>query len=141
MMTTRSRTASLVASVEVTEEVLNSNREFLVKRLDGEDLIDKLIEERLLSESAAQRAQLPPVTKAEKNRIIVEQLMTAGPDALEIFCRILRKKKKQVYIAEKLEKSKSNDCTQPKPACYSSTAYYTWLYCMVLKLLQGTLDL
>jgi len=113
-MTTRSRTASLVASVEVTEEVLNSNREFLVKRLDGEDLIDKLIEERLLSESAAQRAQLPPVTKAEKNRIIVEQLMTAGPDALEIFCQMLRKKKKQVYIAEKLEKSKSNDCTQPK---------------------------
>ena len=95
--------------IEVQEQVVTDNRDFIVKHLDADDLIDELIQERLLGRSGAQRVQLPGTSREEKNRIICEQLTTAGPDALKEFCKILRKNKRQTFIAERLEKCEYRD--------------------------------
>ena len=70
--------------------------------LDADDLIDELIRENLIGQNAAQRVQLMGTSRVEKNRIIFDQLITCGPGALEKFCEILRRKKRQSFIADQL---------------------------------------
>ena len=96
--------ANSEVSLEQQEQVLENNRDFIVKRLDGDDVIDELIQANLIGQNAAQRVQLMVTTRVEKNRIIFDQLITCGPGALEKFCEILRRKKRQLFIAEQLEK-------------------------------------
>ena len=48
-------------------------------------------------------------SRIEKNRIIFDQLITCGPGALEKFCEILKRKKRQSFIAEQLEKREYSD--------------------------------
>ena len=91
-------------SLEQQEQVLESNRDFIVKRLDADDVIDELIQANLIGQNAAQRVQLMGTSRVEKNRIIFDQLITCGPGALEKFCEILRRKKRQSFIAEQLER-------------------------------------
>jgi len=86
--------------------VLTENCDFIVKHLDGEDVIDELIQERLMSRSATQRVQMVGMSRGDKNRIICEQLTTAGPDAVKKFCKVLRNNKRQTFIAERLEECK-----------------------------------
>ena len=88
------------------KEILTANRKFIVDYLEADDVIDELIQARVIGEHAAQRVQLVGVSRVEKNRIIVEQLDTSGPGTLEVFCGILRKRERQVFIAEQLEKCK-----------------------------------
>ena len=88
----------------VQEQVITENRHFIVKHLDAEDVIDELIQERLIGRSGAQQIQLSCTSRADKNRIICEQLLTAGPGAVNKFCKILRNNKRQIFIAERLEK-------------------------------------
>ena len=103
--------ANSQVSLEQQEQVLESNRDFIVKRLDADDLIDELIQANLIGQNAAQRVQLVGTSRVEKNRIIFNQLITCGPDALEKFCEILRRKKRQLFIAEQLEKCEyENQC-------------------------------
>ena len=90
--------------LEEQERVLENNREFIIKRLDGDDVTDELIQANLISQNAAQRVQLMGTSRVEKNRIIFDQLITCGPGALEKFCEILTRKKRQSFIAEQLEK-------------------------------------
>ena len=90
--------------VTVEEQVLTENRDFLVKSLDADDVIDLLIQERLMGKIAAQRVQLAGTSRVDKNRIIYDQLTIAGPDAVKKFCEILRKNERQIFIAEQLEK-------------------------------------
>ena len=92
------------SSLAVQEQVLTENRDFIVKHLDAEDVIDELIQERLMGRSASQRVHLPGTSRVDKNRIICEQLSTAGPDAVYKFCKILRNNKRQIFIAKQLEK-------------------------------------
>ena len=94
------------SGLDVQEQVLTKNCNFIIKHLEAEDLIDELIQERLLGRSGAQRVQLPGTSREEKNRIICEQLNTAGPDALNKFCKILRNNERQIFIAERLEQCK-----------------------------------
>ena len=94
-------------SLEQQEQVLVANRDFIITHLDADDVVDELIQARLIGENAAQRVQLVTMSRVDKNRIIFEQLSIAGPGALKKFCGILRKKKRQTFIAEKMEKSKS----------------------------------
>ena len=96
-------------SLEQQEQVLENNRDFIVKRLDADDVIDELIQANLIGQNAAQRVQLMGTSRVEKNRIIFDQLVTCGPGALEKFCEILRRKKRQSFIAEQLEKSEYED--------------------------------
>ena len=92
-------------SLKRQEQVLTANRDFIIKQLDADDVIDKLIQERLIGENAAQRIGLMTTSRVSKNRIILDQLSIAGPGALERFCDIL-KKMRQAFIAEKLERCK-----------------------------------
>ena len=91
-------------NLALQEQVLTENRDFLVKHLDADDVIDELIQERLMGRSATQRVQLAGTSRGDKNRIIYDQLTIAGPDAVNKFCKILRKNKRQIFIAERLEK-------------------------------------
>ena len=93
-------------TLEQQEQVLIENRDFVIKHLDADDVFDELIQERLIGENAAQRIGLTTKGRNDKNRIILDQLSTAGPGALERFCSILKKKKRQAFIAEQLEKCK-----------------------------------
>ena len=90
-------------SLDQQEQVLKKNRDFIVKRLEADDVIDELIQANLVGQNAAQRVGLVGTSRVEKNRIIFEQLMTCGPGALEKFCEILRRKERQSFIAEQLE--------------------------------------
>ena len=98
--------------------VLTKNRDFIVKNLDAEDMIDELIQERLImGRSAARRLKLAGKSKVDKNQIIFEQLTIAGPDAVYKFCKVLRNNKRQGFIAEELEKSEceamhTRNCTE-----------------------------
>jgi len=91
-------------SLVVQEQVITENRDFMVKHLDAEDIIDELIQVRLMGRSGAQKVQLTGTSRADKNRIICEQLTTAGPGAVYKFCKILRSNNRQIFIAERLEK-------------------------------------
>ena len=91
-------------SLKKQREVFTNNHAFLVDYLDADDIIDELIQERMIGKNAAQRVQLQTTNK-EKNRIIVEQLTKSGPGTLEKFCEILQNTRKLAFIAEELEKS------------------------------------
>ena len=84
---------------------LTDNRDFIVDNLDPDDVIDELIQDHLIGENAAQKVTQPMGwSRVEKNRIIVDQLSMSGPGAVEKFCKIIRRKKRQIFIAEELEK-------------------------------------
>ena len=99
--------ANMEKTLVAQGQVLLENRDFIVTHLDAEDIIDELIQERLMGRSAAQRVQLAGSSRMDKNRIICEQLSTAGPDAVCKFCKILRNGRRQSFIAERLEECES----------------------------------
>ena len=103
----RGMAQSLKRDLEKQKQILKDNRAFIVDNLDPDDVIDELIQEHLIGENAAQKVIQPMGwSREEKNRIIVNQLSMSGPGALEKFCEIMRRKKRQIFIAEELEKCK-----------------------------------
>ena len=100
------KTADIEISLEQQEQVLVANRDFIIKHLDADDVIDELIQARLIGKNAAQRIGLVTMSRIDKNRIIFEQLSIAGPGALKKFCDILRKDERQTFIAVKVEQCK-----------------------------------
>ena len=78
--------------------------------------MDHLISKHLIGDSARQELSLPK-TPQEKNRIIVDQLFTGGPDAFEKFCMILEKNSRTKHIADRLEEGMYNMCI-----CYTLCA-------------------
>ena len=66
--------------------------------------MDHLISKHLIGNSAYQQLCLPIKTTQAKNRIIVDELSSGGPDTLEEFCAILKKNRGTKYIADHLEK-------------------------------------
>ena len=95
------------AKLKRQKNIIDNNRTFLVENLDHEDVIDQLIQCDLVGQFAAQQLRLSDKSKQEKNRIIVDQLYSDGPGAVEKFCRILRNRKRQAYIADQLEGCKA----------------------------------
>ena len=97
-------------SLEHQKKVLQDKRGYVVEYLDADDVIDELIQSNLIGQNAAQQVQLRAMSRVEKNRIIIEQLIISGQGALEKFCEILRKtiRGRQSFIAEELEKCKYN---------------------------------
>ena len=71
--------------------------------LSPDDIVDHLISQHLIGDSARQELSLPKITK-EKNRIIVDELCSGGPDTFEKFCVILKKNRRTKHIADQLEK-------------------------------------
>lgn len=98
--------ADIKVSLEKQEKVLNDNRDLIVNYLDPDDIIDELIQAQMIGENAAQRLQQRGISEVARNRIIIHQIATSGPGALQKFCDILKKKKRQTFIAEQLEKCK-----------------------------------
>ena len=98
--------ANSEVSFEQQQQVLKDNRDYIIKYLDADEIIDELIQANLIGQNASQRVQLIGTSSEEKNRIIFEQLITCGPGALEKFCEILNRCKRQSFIAEQLEKRK-----------------------------------
>ena len=98
-------------SLKQQKQVLENNHAFIVESLDADDVIDEL-PANLIGQNARERVELRGTSRLEKNRIIFDQLMTSGPGALEKFCEILRRKKRQSFIAEQLEKC---ECEDPGP--------------------------
>ena len=95
----------LMVMIVVAEKVLTENRDFIIQHLEADDVIDKLIQAQLMSKNAAQQGGLVKMSRVDKNRIICEQLSTAGPRALERFCDIIKKESRQRFIADQMEKS------------------------------------
>ena len=93
-------------ALEAQEQVLNDNRDFLIKYLDPDDISDQLIQEGMLGKNAAQQVQLHAKSRMEKNRTIIDQLTIGGPGTLQKFCDILKGNKRLAFIAEKLEMGK-----------------------------------
>ena len=116
-------------TLEQQEQVLIENRDFIINQLDADDVIDELIQERLIGENAAQRIGLVTTSRVDKNRIILDQLSIAGPGALERFCNILKKKKRQVFIAEQLEKCKSIGTLKLYYECMIALYRFPSTYC------------
>ena len=96
--------ADIKEILALQERVLTENRDFIIKHLDADDVIDELIQARLMGKNSALKVELVTMSRRDKNRIICEQLNTAGPGALEKFCDILKKESRQTFIAEQLEK-------------------------------------
>ena len=95
---------SLKQDLTKQKQILKDNRHFIVDNLDPDD---ELIRDRLIGENAAQKVTQPMGwSRKEKNRIIVDQLSMSGPGVVEKFCEIIRGKKRQIFIAEELEKCK-----------------------------------
>jgi len=97
--------AYMDGNLALQTQIINENRAFIVEYLDAEDVIDELIQQHLVGTSAGQQLQLVGMSRENKNRIICEQLATAGPGAINKFCKVLRDKRRQIFIAERLEKS------------------------------------
>ena len=109
--------SDIKASLEQQERVLTDNRAFIIKYLDADGVIDELIQARMIGDNAAQQINLTTMTRLDKNRIIFDQLSTARPGALEEFCDILKKKQRQKFIADTLEKCNLAEHSDPPEKC------------------------
>ena len=76
-----------------------------MEHLKPDDIVDHLISKGLIGDSAQQRLCLPINTLKDKNRIIITELRSGGPDTFGNFCEILKKSSLTKHIADHLEKS------------------------------------
>ena len=120
---------SLEVSLQKDKTVLNKCRDFIVDNLDADDVIDELIQEKMLGRNAAQRVQLVGMTRVDKNRVIVDQLSIAGPGSLEKFCKIMKRNKRQKFIAEELQKCKLHACNFIYSIPYQKDAFTSHFIC------------
>jgi len=100
-----------MSSLDVLDRILSENREFLIKHLDADNLLNDLIQLGLIGFGYTNRNLYAPerfqrASREERNRIMLEQLTVAPAVRSGIFeglCGIL-KSNQQAFIAEKLEK-------------------------------------
>ena len=90
--------------LDVAAEVISNQRVLLSQKLSSDDLMDYLIAEKLVDNSAGEKLGMMCFTPMEKNRVIITSLLKGPPGTLKKFCAILRKVKKYGYIADELEK-------------------------------------
>ena len=92
----------LQRKLELQKEVFTNCWQYIIQYLSPDDIVDHLISEHLIGNSARQKLSLDK-TKDEKNRIIVDELCSGGPDTFEKFCVILKKNSITKHIANRLE--------------------------------------
>lgn len=90
--------------LELQKEAFTSCRQYIVDHLSPDDIVDHLISQRLIGDSAREQLSLSIKTTKEKNRTIVDELCTGGPGTLEKFCAMLKKSKRTKHIADHLDK-------------------------------------
>jgi len=100
---------------ELQEKLFDKNRQFLTKYLKPDDIIDYLISNHLVGDTARQLISSPYNTPGYRNGIIVDELRRGQPGTVEKFCKILKKSRMTQHIADRLEKG-----------------LYVYLHCMML---------
>ena len=95
-------------SLEEQRRVLSENCDFLINYLDPDDIIAELFQAHIIGRHAMQQLQVLGMSRRDKSQIIVDQLNTAAPGSLEKFCNILKKGGRQTYIADQIEKCKTD---------------------------------
>ena len=122
------KTVDIELLLEQQEQVLAANRDFIIKHLDADDVIDELIQARVIGKNAAQRIGLGTMSRTGKNRIIFEQLSIAGPGALKKFCDVLKKDERQMFIAVKVEQCKLS-CGKPVIIIFQYSSPFNHCHC------------
>jgi len=89
---------------ELQRELLTANTAFIVLSLNPNDIVDQLVSNHLVGQTARERLNSDFKIPSEKNRIIIDEVSTGEPGAVDKFCEILKKNRKTNYIGEKLEK-------------------------------------
>lgn len=89
---------------ELETEVLTNKRHYLVKNIKPDDIIDGLIEKRLVGDSAKQKYGLLITTTDQKVQIILEELLRSRPGFLKDFCEVLDKSKTQGHVVDELQR-------------------------------------
>ena len=90
--------------LELQKDAFASCRHYIVQHLSPDDIVDHLISQRLIGDSACGQLSLPIKTAKQKNRIIVDELSSGGPGTLEKFCTVLKKSRRTKHIADYVEK-------------------------------------
>ena len=94
-------------TLELQKDLFTNNLHFIVQNLNPNDIVDQLISERLVGQSAREQLKLPSKTNKDKNNIIVDELSRGSPGTLKRFLYILRNTSGSTnfkIIADKLEK-------------------------------------
>ena len=91
---------------ELQRELLTTNTAFIVRSLNPDDIVDQLVSNHLVGQTAREQLNSHYKTPlaSEKNRIIIEEVSSGAPGAVDKFCGILKKNRRANYIGEKLEK-------------------------------------
>ena len=93
------------SKLSLEKQILMDNRDFIIKHLDADDIIDELVQARLLSQNSAN--SLIGKSKVDKNRIIFQQLNGhAESGSLEKFRKVLKNRRRQTTMSDELEKRK-----------------------------------
>ena len=66
---TRRSTLDIAVALERQERVLTENRDFIIRHLDADDVIDQLIQARLMGKNAVQRLGIITMSSRELTRI------------------------------------------------------------------------
>ena len=90
--------------LELQKKVFTNCREYIVKHLNPDDIVDNLVSKHLIGDTACQQLCLPIKITQDKNRIIVNELSSGGPDTLEKFCAILNENSRIKHISDQLQK-------------------------------------
>ena len=94
---------SIEKQLELQKEVFTICRQTIVQHLSPDDVVDQLVTERLIGNSAYEKLCLQKPT-SEKNRIIVDELSRGGPGTFEKFCVLLKKNWRTKHVADQLER-------------------------------------
>ena len=86
------------------DEVIRKNLNYLVKKLDFRDVRDLMRQERTLSDETFQEID-NKITREDKARILLDNLMIKGPKAHHTFIEALNSNEHTKYIAQFLEDS------------------------------------
>jgi len=113
-------TNDLMKILELQRYLFTNNLHFIVQNLNASDIVDQLISEHMVGQSAREQLKLPVKTNMDKNNIIVDELSRGQPGTLEKFLYILRNTSGSTnfkFIADKLEKGTNITCTFINDKC------------------------
>ena len=89
---------------KIENEVLRNKQQYLVTHVKPDDILDALVQNKLVGNSADQKYSLPTNTVSDKARIILDELRRSRPGYLKEFCTILKESRTQDHIVAELQK-------------------------------------
>lgn len=89
---------------KIEDEVLRNKQQYLVTHVKPDDILDALVQNKLVGDSADQQYNLRTNTISDKVRIILNELRRSRPGYLKEFCTILKGSRTQDHIVAELQK-------------------------------------